>query len=172
MEIYVENAHTKKKMLKMLLRLLHVRALPLARSLCGTTCVLYLVGHMLPGPLHLLLLAVARMRVVPQTGLVLHQLHEFHIENGIILACHARKFSNTVQCGQLERWQETTSTSHTHTRTQARTRTVNLRALRPFSKNNKEALFYCCLCVRFFFLSHLFLQWHSNNLSQRKRREN
>lgn len=102
MEIYecsAAAAGKRKKKTKML-RLLHV-LLSLARSLSlalhvRSTCVLYLIGHMLPGPVHLLLLAVARMRVVPQAGLILHKLHEFHIENGIILACHARTFTNTV----------------------------------------------------------------------------
>lgn len=73
------------------------RSLSLSLALhVRSTCVLYLIGHMLPGPVHLLLLAVPRMRVVPQAGLILHKLHEFHIENGIILACHARSFTNTV----------------------------------------------------------------------------
>lgn len=113
MEIYVENTekNNKKNTENVAVGFAapaacFARSLSLSLSvclpLCCTTCVLYLVGHMLPGPLHLLLLAVARMRVVPQTGLILHQLHEFHIENGIILACHARTFSNTVQCRQLE----------------------------------------------------------------------
>lgn len=46
--------------------------------------------------------------------------------------------------------------THTHAqaRTQSRTRTVNLRALRPLSKNNnRKALFNCCLCA---FFSHSF----------------
>jgi len=39
------------------------------------TRVLDIVGNLLPRPLHILLLAVARMRVVPQARLILHELH-------------------------------------------------------------------------------------------------
>lgn len=129
MEIYVEN--TSKKQCKntenvaVAFAAPHVCTLSLSvcLPLCCTTCVLYFVGHMLPGPLHLLLLAVARMRVVPQTGLILHQLHEFHIENGIILACHARTFSNTAQCRQTVRTMAGNNKHITHTHTVTYTHT-------------------------------------------------
>lgn len=154
------------------------RAACFALSRSRSTCVLYLVGHMLPGPVHLLLLAVARVRVVPQAGLILHKLNEFHIENGIILACHACTFCNTVS--HTMHWPRTVrtagnhkhSTSHTrththaqaqahsqaHARTHTHTHTDFARA-QPVSKNkNKTIAFvffllfvsFCSVCVFFF----------------------
>lgn len=52
------------------------------------TRVLDLIGHLLPGALHLLLLAVTGMCVVPQARFALDELNEAHVENGIVLASH------------------------------------------------------------------------------------